>query len=79
MSALNAVGVSTGIHYPVALHLSPAYAGLGFKRGDFPVAEKACDEVLSLPMFPGLAAEAQRRVIDELQQATSPATAGVRR
>ncbi len=70
MNALNAVGVSTGIHYPVALHLSPAYARLGFARGDFPVAEKACDEVLSLPMFPGLAADAQRRVVAALQQVT---------
>jgi dTDP-4-amino-4,6-dideoxygalactose transaminase len=60
--SLAAAGVGTGIHYPVPLHLSPAYASLGFRRGDFPVAERAADTVLSLPMFPGLSPEQQRRV-----------------
>jgi len=44
-------GIATGIHYPIPLHLQPAYNYLGNKRGDFPVTEKASQEILSLPMF----------------------------
>lgn len=44
-------GVSTGIHYPIPIHLQPAYRDLGYKRGDFPVTEKYADEILSLPMY----------------------------
>jgi dTDP-4-amino-4,6-dideoxygalactose transaminase len=47
-------GIQTGIHYPIPVHLQPAYADLGYKEGDFPVSEKAAKEVLSLPMFPEL-------------------------
>jgi dTDP-4-amino-4,6-dideoxygalactose transaminase len=55
-AALNAQGVQTGIHYPYPIHLLPAYADLGYKRGRFPHSEKAAAEVLSLPMFPELTA-----------------------
>lgn len=47
-------GVQTGIHYPVPVHLQPAYSDLGYSTGDFPVAERAATEVLSLPMYPEL-------------------------
>jgi dTDP-4-amino-4,6-dideoxygalactose transaminase len=47
-------GVSCGIHYPVPVHLQNAYAGLGHKRGDFPVSEACADSFLSLPMYPEL-------------------------
>jgi dTDP-4-amino-4,6-dideoxygalactose transaminase len=50
-------GISTGIHYPLPLHFQPAYKYLGFKRGDFPIAEKFSLEVLSLPMFPEIIRE----------------------
>jgi len=50
--ALNAKGVQTGIHYPIPVHLLPAYADLGYEAGDFPHSEAAANEVLSLPMFP---------------------------
>jgi dTDP-4-amino-4,6-dideoxygalactose transaminase len=52
--ALQAHGVSTGIHYPIPVHLQPAYADLGHGVGAFPESERAANEVLSLPMFPEL-------------------------
>ncbi|HEY0376096.1 MAG TPA: DegT/DnrJ/EryC1/StrS family aminotransferase [Pyrinomonadaceae bacterium] len=52
--ALAEAGVQTGIHYPVPIHLQPAYAFLGHKPGDFPEAERQAARVLSLPMFPEL-------------------------
>jgi dTDP-4-amino-4,6-dideoxygalactose transaminase len=53
-AALSAAGIQTGIHYPFPVHLLPAFSDLGCKAGDFPHAEKAAREVLSLPMFPEL-------------------------
>ncbi len=44
--------IQTGIHYPIPLHLQPAFKVLGYQKGDFPIAEKIADEVLSLPLFP---------------------------
>jgi len=55
--ALKAKGIDTLIHYPVPPHLSGAYAELGYKKGDFPIAEKIADCELSLPMGPHLAME----------------------
>jgi len=54
---LKSKGVTTGIHYPIPLHLQPAYNYLGYKRGDFSVTEEASQEILSLPMFAELADE----------------------
>jgi dTDP-4-amino-4,6-dideoxygalactose transaminase len=48
---LKSNNITTGIHYPIPLHLQPAYNYLGYKEGDFPVTEKASQEILSLPMF----------------------------
>jgi dTDP-4-amino-4,6-dideoxygalactose transaminase len=59
-------GIGTGIHYPVPLHLQRAYEHLGFKSGDFPVTEKVAQELLSLPMFPGITADQQTRVVEEI-------------
>lgn len=55
--ALQAQGIQTGIHYPIPVHLLPAYADLGYKAGQFPHSELAANEVLSLPMFPELTAQ----------------------
>jgi len=57
MDALQAEGIQTGIHYPIPVHLLPAYADLGYTAGQFPHSEKAADEVLSLPMFPELTSD----------------------
>jgi dTDP-4-amino-4,6-dideoxygalactose transaminase len=47
-------GISTGIHYPIPLHLQPAYRHLSYKEGDFPITEECARQVLSLPMYPEL-------------------------
>jgi dTDP-4-amino-4,6-dideoxygalactose transaminase len=60
---LEANGIGTGIHYPIPLHLQKAYRNLGYKEGDFPVTEKAALEILSLPMYPQLELEQQRKVV----------------
>ncbi|RJQ51012.1 MAG: DegT/DnrJ/EryC1/StrS family aminotransferase [Actinobacteria bacterium] len=52
--ALSASGVGTGIHYQTPLHLEPAYRHLGYRHGDFPVAEALAEQILSLPMYPYL-------------------------
>jgi dTDP-4-amino-4,6-dideoxygalactose transaminase len=57
-------GVSTNIHYPIPVHLQRAFEELGHRRGDFPLAEQAADEVLSLPLFPEMT-EAQQAVVVE--------------
>ena len=51
---LASAGVQTGLHYPIPVHLQRAYADLGYRRGDFPEAETAARQVLSLPMYPEL-------------------------
>ncbi len=53
-AGLTGLGVQTLIHYPIPVHLQPSLASLGYKRGDFPAAEQACAQVLSLPIFPQL-------------------------
>lgn len=60
-------GISTGIHYPVPVHLLDACRGLGYRRGDFPVTERLADEILSLPMYPGLSADAVDRVAETVR------------
>ena len=59
-------GIGTGVHYPEPPHLMPPYAHLGYGRGSFPVAEELAEEVLSLPMFPGLGEEQVTAVVDSI-------------
>jgi dTDP-4-amino-4,6-dideoxygalactose transaminase len=65
-SVLNERGIATGIHYPIPIHLQPAYADLGLAPGSFERAEAAAKRVLSLPMFPELTSEQIDRVVDAL-------------
>ncbi len=58
--------IGTQLHYPVPIHMQRAYADLGLPQGSFPEAERACDEVLSLPMYPELPLEAIDRVAEAI-------------
>ncbi len=64
-------GIPTAVHYPVPLHLQPAFAGLGHRAGDFPASEAAARRVLSLPMHPYLSEAEQNLVADAMLEATT--------
>lgn len=66
LARLQAAGIGASIHYPVALHLTGAFAHLGYGPGDFPVAEQLASSILSLPLFPSITEQQQMRVVDEL-------------
>jgi dTDP-4-amino-4,6-dideoxygalactose transaminase len=66
MAHLAKAGIGVGIHYPIPLHLQRAYAGLGYRPGDFPATEAAAAQIVSLPMFPQLTAEQQTRVVTQV-------------
>ena len=61
-------GIATGVHYPAPLHLQPAFADDRTKRGDLPVAERACREILSLPLWPGMPDSAVEEVVDAIRK-----------
>jgi len=65
---LSLQGISTGIHYPLPLHLQPAHQDLGLGEGAFPVAENAARELISLPMFPEMPLEAVDFVCDKIRE-----------
>jgi dTDP-4-amino-4,6-dideoxygalactose transaminase len=71
LALLNEAGVGAGVHYPVPVHLQPAFRELGYAKGDFPVAERAAEEILTLPLYPQLTAAQQERVADVLAGALS--------
>jgi dTDP-4-amino-4,6-dideoxygalactose transaminase len=64
---LNKNGIGAGIHYPTPIHLHGAYANLGHKKGDFPVAERICNEILSLPIYPEITDEQIYYVVDQVR------------
>jgi dTDP-4-amino-4,6-dideoxygalactose transaminase len=66
---LQADGIQSGIHYPTPLHLTPAYASLGYGCGDFPVAETMAPRLLSLPMFPQITDDQIDYVVERLEAA----------
>jgi dTDP-4-amino-4,6-dideoxygalactose transaminase len=60
--------IQTGLHYPIPLHLQKAYAHLGHKAGDFPVAERVGRECLTLPLFPEMTTRQQDTVVAALHE-----------
>jgi len=70
-AALQEEGIQTGVHYPVPVHLQPAYADLGYGRGAFPQAEAAANQVLSIPLYP----ELSHRAVAEVAAAVNKAAA----
>ncbi|HXW56417.1 MAG TPA: DegT/DnrJ/EryC1/StrS family aminotransferase [Candidatus Cybelea sp.] len=68
---LSSARVDTGIHYPIPLHLQKAYAGYGYRPGDFPVTEKVAEEILSLPMYPQLTQTQLNRVVEQMSRFAS--------
>lgn len=69
LAALEREGIGYGIHYPVPIHLQPAYRHLGHSPGSFPVAERCAAEFVSLPMYPELTPDAIHRVTDAILKA----------
>jgi dTDP-4-amino-4,6-dideoxygalactose transaminase len=73
-ASLQAEGIQTGIHYPVPVHLQPAYADLGYGRGAFPRSEAAAEQVLSLPLYPELSSLAVAEVAGAAKKAVAHRT-----
>lgn len=74
---LTEAGIGSGIHYPIPLHLQKAYQHLGYKRGDYPVTERAAEEIVSLPMFPQLTHQQLEQVATRVKDfAASKVAAG---
>jgi dTDP-4-amino-4,6-dideoxygalactose transaminase len=66
LASLQQAGIGAGIHYPIPIHLQPAYAGLGRGPGSFPVAEAAAKRILSLPLYAEMTQEQITRVVETL-------------
>jgi dTDP-4-amino-4,6-dideoxygalactose transaminase len=66
--AFKQLGIGYAVYYPLPLHLQPCFEYLGYKRGNFPVAEYAAEHVLSLPIFPGLELDEQVQVVDAIKE-----------
>jgi dTDP-4-amino-4,6-dideoxygalactose transaminase len=67
-SALRQQGIPTEIYYPSPLHLQPAFAALGYSRGDFPASEAACAQVLALPIYPELTESQQLHIVESVAE-----------
>jgi dTDP-4-amino-4,6-dideoxygalactose transaminase len=65
---LDGKGIATGLHYPVPLHLQKVFKDLGYHKGDFPIAERVAEEMLSLPMYPELTDEQIHYVCDAIKE-----------
>ena len=72
---LHAAGISTGIHYPIPVHLHRGFNNLGYAEGDLPETERVCREVLSLPMYPELASETVMQIVDSVKKFSRPTVA----
>jgi dTDP-4-amino-4,6-dideoxygalactose transaminase len=69
--ALAEHGIQSGVHYPLPCHLQPAYTYLGYQPGDFPHSEALCEQMLSLPMYPGLTSTQVYQVVDAITSVVS--------
>jgi dTDP-4-amino-4,6-dideoxygalactose transaminase len=69
VASLNGSGIRAAIHYPVPVHLHPAFRHLGYCAGDFPVAESAASQIISLPLYPQITVAQQKLVAQELRKA----------
>ncbi len=67
MEHLKSRGVASGLHYPIPVHLQPAYSELGYKAGDFPVTEAYAETILSLPIYPELDDDKVAYVVDAIR------------
>ncbi|NUU20878.1 MAG: DegT/DnrJ/EryC1/StrS family aminotransferase [Streptomycetaceae bacterium] len=76
LAALAEAGIGAGVHYPVPVHLQPAFRELGYREGDFPNAERAADEILTLPLHPRITEDQQVRVAETLAKAVAATAVG---
>ena len=65
---LESRGITTGLHYPVPIHLQKCFAHIGYKEGDFPVSEHLSKKVLTLPMFPTMRKEEITYITDSIKE-----------
>ncbi|MNT96377.1 dTDP-3-amino-3,6-dideoxy-alpha-D-galactopyranose transaminase [compost metagenome] len=72
---MSELGVQTMVYYPIPLDQQEVHAYMGHHKGDFPVSDQAAAEVLSLPIFPELTLEDQRKVVEALKQAIASGVA----
>jgi UDP-2-acetamido-2-deoxy-ribo-hexuluronate aminotransferase len=77
-NALKQEGIPSSVHYPLPAHLQSAFLYLGYADGDFPLAERAADRVLSLPMHPYLKIEDQDKICGAVRRAVAGAGAAAR-
>ncbi len=75
---LHANGISTGIHYPIPVHLQTGFAELGYREGDLPETERVCRDVMSIPMYPELTEEQLTHITSSVQQFCAQSTAAYR-
>ena len=68
MAYLKNEGIECGIHYPIPLHLQPAYASLGFRKGQFPVSEQLAQEIISIPIYPELTSKQRQYIVDHIKK-----------
>jgi dTDP-4-amino-4,6-dideoxygalactose transaminase len=68
LAHLKAEGIGCAVYYPVALHLQPCFADLGYARGSLPVTERAMEDVLSLPIYPELTDAQQDTVVNSIRR-----------
>ena len=61
-------GIPTAVYYPKPLHLQECFEDLGYKKGDFPISEKAAKEILSLPINPYITQVEQKYIVGELKK-----------